>query len=134
MATGTQEAAETIRHGIDYLRVRSVEFAFIGVLQVVLGAYRGAGNTRTALGFSLLTLWVGRVATVYVLAFLLGWGVFGLWVGMATGNVVGAIAAGAWFTRGTWKEAVVDEEEAGEGAEDGEPDESDDRPATTGGD
>jgi len=112
MATGTEAAAETIRHGIEYLRIRSVAFAFIGVLQVVLGAYRGAGNTRTALGFSLLTLRVGRVATVYALAFVLGWGVFGLWVGMATGNVVGAIAAGAWLpagpgngrssTRGRW--------------------------------
>jgi putative MATE family efflux protein len=134
MTTGTEAAAETIRHGIDYLRVRSVEFAFIGVLQVVLGAYRGAGNTRTALGFSLLSLWVGRVATVYVLAFLLGWGVFGLWVGMAAGNIVGALAAGAWFTRGTWKETVVDEDGEGEGVEDGEPDEGDERPATTGGD
>jgi putative MATE family efflux protein len=136
MATGTEAAAETIRHGIDYLRIRSVEFAFIGVLQVVLGAYRGAGNTRTALGFSLLSLWVGRVATVYALAFLLGWGVFGLWVGMAAGNVVGALAAGAWFTRGTWKEAVVDEDADGDGAAaDPESDpEEDDRAATTGGD
>jgi putative MATE family efflux protein len=134
MTTGTDAAAETIRHGIDYLRVRSVEFAFIGVLQVVLGAYRGAGNTRTALGFSLLTLWVGRVTTVYVLAFLLGWGVFGLWVGMAAGNVVGAVAAGAWFTRGTWKRSVVDGDADGEGVEGSDPEEGEDRPATTGGD
>ncbi|MEF8861540.1 MAG: MATE family efflux transporter [Haloarculaceae archaeon] len=137
ITTGTEAAAETIRHGIDYLRIRSVEFAFIGVLQVVLGAYRGAGNTRTALGFSLLALWIGRVATVYVLTFVLGWGVFGLWVGMATGNVVGALAAGAWFTRGTWKRTVVDREATDEGEREaaGEEDEpEEDRPAPTGGD
>ena len=140
MATGTEAAAETVRHGITYLRVRSVEFAFIGVLQVVLGAYRGAGNTRTALGFSLLSLWVGRVATVYVLAFLLGWGVLGVWVGMAAGNVLGAVTAGAWFTRGTWKRSVVDadagEDEPVEGAEGvEEPDQEEgDRPTTPGGD
>jgi hypothetical protein len=28
---------------------------------------------------------------------------------MALGNIVGAIAAGLWFLRGTWKEAVIDE-------------------------
>jgi putative MATE family efflux protein len=110
MATGTAEAAQTIEFGIDYLRIRAVEFAFIGVLQVVLGAYRGAGNTRTALAFSLLSLWVGRVATVYLLTFVLGWGVTGIWVGMAAGNIFGAIAAGAWFTRGTWKRSVIDDD------------------------
>ena len=85
-----------------------MEFAFIGVFQVLLGAYRGAGNTRTALGFSLVALWVGRVPMVYGFAFLLGMGATGIWVGMTTGHILGALAAGLWFTRGTWKEAVVD--------------------------
>ncbi|MFB6174317.1 MAG: MATE family efflux transporter [Halobacteriales archaeon] len=113
MATGTAAAAETIRFGSEYLRVRSVEFVFIAVLQVLLGAYRGAGNTRTALVFSVLALWVGRVPTVYYLAFVAGLGPAGVWYGMALGNIVGALAAGLWFTRGTWKEAVVDETSSG---------------------
>ncbi|WP_254537095.1 MATE family efflux transporter [Halomarina litorea] len=113
MTTGTQDAVETIRHGTEYLRIRTVEFAFIGVLQVLLGAYRGAGNTKTALAFSLVALWVGRVPTVAYLAFVAEWGPTGLWTGMALGNVVGAIAAGAWFLRGTWKETVVEESPAG---------------------
>jgi putative MATE family efflux protein len=109
MATGTADAAETIRLGADYLHIRSVEFAFIGVLQVLLGAYRGAGNTKTALAFSLVALWVGRVPTVYYLAFVAGLGATGVWIGMALGNILGALAAAAWFTRGTWKRAVIDE-------------------------
>ncbi len=127
MATGTDDAAETIRLGSEYLRIRSVEFAFIGVLQVLLGAYRGAGNTKTALGFSMVSLWVGRVPTVAFLALSgslvlfggavtitgVGLGPTGIWIGMALGNVVGAIAAAAWFTRGTWKETVIDDEEVG---------------------
>ncbi|MFB6354601.1 MAG: MATE family efflux transporter [Halobacteriales archaeon] len=108
MATGTAEAAETIRFGAEYLRIRSVEFVFIGLMQVLLGAYRGAGNTKTALVFSVLTLWVARVPIVYGLAFVAGLGPAGIWYGMATGSVIGAIGAGLWFTRGTWKEAVVD--------------------------
>jgi putative MATE family efflux protein len=112
----TADATETVRQGVQYLRIRTVEFAFIGVLQVVLGAYRGAGNTKTALAFSLMALWVGRVPVVYVLAFTLGMGATGVWIGMAMGNVVGAIGAVAWFTRGTWKEAVV-EEDAGDEAD-----------------
>jgi putative MATE family efflux protein len=119
MATGTRDAAETIRHGTAYLRIRTVEFAFIGVMQVLLGAYRGAGNTKTALAFSLTALWIGRVPTVAYLVFVAGWGPTGLWAGMAVGNVLGAILAGAWFLRGTWKRSVVEESSAaGVAAED----------------
>jgi putative MATE family efflux protein len=109
MATGTEDAASTIAFGSEYLRIRSVEFVFIAVLQVLLGAYRGAGNTKTALVFSVLALWVGRVPTVYYLAFVAGFAETGIWIGMALGNIVGAIGAGLWFLRGTWKEAVIDE-------------------------
>jgi len=108
MATGTPEAARTVHFGAEYLRIRSVEFVFIGFMQVLLGAYRGAGNTKTALAFSVLTLWIARVPLVYWLSFVVGLGPAGIWWGMAAGNVIGAIGAGLWFTRGTWKEAVVD--------------------------
>jgi putative MATE family efflux protein len=109
LSTGTESAAETITLGSEYLRIRAVEFGFIGVLQVVLGAYRGAGNTKTAMAFSLFALWLGRIPIVYGLAFLQGMGATGIWIGMAAGQILGAIAAAAWFTRGTWKQAVIDE-------------------------
>ena len=109
MATGTEKAAQTIEYGSSYLRIRSIEFAFMALLQVLLGAYRGAGNTKTAMAFSMVALWLGRVPIVYFLAFARDMGPTGVWVGMAFGNVIGAIAAALWFTRGTWKEAVIDE-------------------------
>jgi putative MATE family efflux protein len=115
IGTGTASADQTIQYGAEYVRIRAFEFAFIGVLQVVLGAYRGAGNTKTALAFSLLALWLGRVPIVYLLAFEAGFAQRGIWYGMAVGQILGAVAAAAWFTRGTWKEAVI--EEAGEAVE-----------------
>ncbi len=118
------DAPATIAYGVEYVQIRSVEFAFIGVSQVMLGAFRGAGNTKTAMVISILTLWVGRVASVFVLAFswsitvpgvgitlaALEMGPTGVWIGMAMGNVLGAIVGVAWFTRGTWKEAYIDED------------------------
>jgi len=121
MATGTDAAAQTVAYGSEYLRIRSVEFAFMAVLQVMLGAYRGAGNTKTAMAFSVVALWLGRVPTVYYLAFVASWGPTGIWVGMALGNVVGAIAAALWFTRGTWKETVIDDEEDDDATPPGSP-------------
>lgn len=110
IATGTDAATATIGYGADYIRVRALEFAFIGVLQVVLGAYRGAGNTKTALAFSLVALWLGRVPIVYLLSFRFGFAEQGVWIGMAAGHIIGAIAAAAWFTRGTWKRTLVEGE------------------------
>ncbi len=111
MATESQDAAKTIEYGSTYLRIRSVEFAFMALLQVLLGAYRGAGSTKTAMAFSMVTLWLGRVPIVYYLAFVRDMGPTGIWIGMAFGNVIGALAAAFWFTRGTWKRTVIDESE-----------------------
>ncbi|UTF55424.1 MATE family efflux transporter [Natronosalvus rutilus] len=122
------DAPATIAYGVEYVRIRSVEFAFIGVSQVILGAFRGAGNTKTAMVISMLTLWVGRVVSVLVLAFswsvtipgveitlaALGWGETGVWTGMALGNVLGATVGVAWFTRGTWKEKYIDDADVGD--------------------
>jgi putative MATE family efflux protein len=112
MATESEAARETVRYGSTYLRIRSAEFVFMAILQVMLGGYRGAGNTKTAMVFSMVALWVGRVPTVYYLAFVAGMGATGIWVGMALGSILGATAAALWFTRGTWKETVIDEDES----------------------
>jgi putative MATE family efflux protein len=108
-------APETIENGVNYLRVRSTEFAFIGITQVMLGAFRGAGNTKIAMSISIITLWVGRVGTVGILVFVLGWGATGVWVGMAVGNLVGAAVSVPWFLRGTWRETFIDEEDVDRG-------------------
>lgn len=107
------DAPATIGYAVEYVRIRSVEFAFIGVSQVILGAFRGAGNTKTAMVISILTLWVGRVASVAYLVFVAGWGETGVWVGMALGNVLGAVVGVAWFSRGTWTERYIDDPDPG---------------------
>ncbi|EJN60720.1 MATE family efflux transporter [Halogranum rubrum] len=109
ISTKTAQAAATIAHASDYLRTVAVMFAFMGVLQVALGTFRGAGNTRTALVFSMVTLWLGRLPATYYFVFVEGWGPTGIWVAVAIGDVVGCIAAVAWLSRGTWKESIVDE-------------------------
>ncbi|OYR51358.1 MATE family efflux transporter [Halorubrum sp. Ea8] len=105
------DAPATVGYAGEYVRIRSVEFAFIGVSQVILGAFRGAGNTKTAMVISILTLWVGRVASVGYLVFVVGWGETGVWVGMALGNILGAVIGVAWFARGTWTERYIEEPE-----------------------
>jgi putative MATE family efflux protein len=132
VGTTGADAEATVRFSVEYVRIRAFEFGFIGVLQVVLGAYRGAGNTKTALAFSLIALWLGRVPIVYLLSFEYGFAETGIWIGMAVGQIVGAVLAAAWFTRGTWKRSVIDagaeqsaEDVAGGDESEGERDDAD---------
>ncbi len=108
LTADTAGVPETIAHGVSYMRIAAFMFVFMGVLQIVLGTFRGAGNTKTALAFSLVTLWVVRVPLTYYLVFVAGWAETGIWVAVLLGDVVGCIAALAWYTRGTWKERYVD--------------------------
>jgi len=106
----SETAVATIDYASTYLRIASVAFVFFGAFQVAMGTFRGAGNTTTALGLSLVALWVVRLPATYLLAFPLGWGPTGVWTAVALGDIVGAVVAVAWLSRGTWKSAVVEAE------------------------
>ncbi len=113
--------AATIDYGTTYLQFAAVAFVFMGVMQVVLGAFRGAGNTKTALAFSILGLWIVRIPAALLLIFVLEWGTIGIWTAVVLGDVVGCLAAVAWFTRGTWTESLVENEDSEEAVAEPEP-------------
>ncbi|MFC7202497.1 MATE family efflux transporter [Haloferax namakaokahaiae] len=94
--------------GIDYLTIVGPTFLFLGAFNVVNGGFRGSGSTRTAMAFSLVSLWVLRIPAAFVLVQFFGMGPTGVWYGIAFSNVAAALLAFAWFTRGTWKESVVE--------------------------
>ncbi|WP_343772519.1 MATE family efflux transporter [Natronoarchaeum mannanilyticum] len=121
IAVEDEYAAAAIGHGVAYLRISTIGFVFIAVSEVLLGAFRGAGNTRTAMAISMFKLWVVSVCGTYLLTFTFEFGVTGLWVGSTLEHVGGAVLALAWFARGTWKEAVIDDDRTGDPTDDGEP-------------
>jgi putative MATE family efflux protein len=94
--------------GVDYLRIIAPTFAFLGVFNVVNGGFRGSGSTRTAMVFSLVSLWVLRIPAALVLITQFGFGPTGVWWGIAFSNVAAAVLGFLWFLRGTWQNNVVD--------------------------
>ena len=108
LAVDDEYVAAATAHGVEYLRISAVGFVFIAVSEVLLGAFRGAGNTRIAMVISMFKLWIVSVAGTYALAFVLDLGATGLWVGSTLEHVGGAVLALALFLRGGWKEAVID--------------------------
>ncbi len=73
---------------------------FDGVQVVATGALRGAGDTRTPMIAILVAHWGVGLPIGYTLAFVLGRGIIGLWLGLAIGlSVAGVVILAVWVKR-----------------------------------
>ena len=59
---------------------------FDGVQTVCTGALRGLGDTRAPVLVNLIGHWLIGLPAGYLLCFRRGWGVTGLWTGLAVGT------------------------------------------------
>jgi multidrug resistance protein, MATE family len=86
--------------GISLLFVAALFQLFDGLQGVATGALRGLGDTRTAMVSNLAAHWLLGLPVGYVLCFVAGWGVVGLWVGLSLGLVVvGLVLVLTWASR-----------------------------------
>ncbi len=85
------ESAAILRFGVTLLALAAV-FQLADAMQVMaLGLLRGIQDTRVPMGLAVVSYWVIGIPVSYGLAFPLGYGGVGLWLGL----VVGLVAAGA---------------------------------------
>ncbi|MGB3786593.1 MAG: MATE family efflux transporter [Phormidesmis sp.] len=62
-----------------------------GVQRVAMSALYGLQDTKVPMVLSAIAFWAIGITTGYVLCFLVGWGVVGLWIGQYTGAAVAGI-------------------------------------------
>jgi multidrug resistance protein, MATE family len=92
--------AAVIATGASLLLIAAVFQLFDGLQGVVTGVLRGLGDTRTAMVSNLAAHWLVGLPLGYVLCFVLGWGVQGLWMGLCISLiVVGLALVGVWVQR-----------------------------------
>jgi len=115
-----------VAEGVDFLRIIGPFLAFFGGLMVVQGGFRGAGDTRVAMGLSVLSRWVFRIPAAGLLAYQwswtptligtsvafggLSWGVDGLWWAWSFSAVASFVVGVLWFSLGRWRKGVIDDE------------------------
>lgn len=88
---------DVLRVGSALLLLAAVFALFDGVQGVITGTLRGIGDTRTPMVVNLLAHWFVGLPIGYTLCFILGWGVYGLWVGLSLGLIiVGIILLWVW--------------------------------------
>ncbi len=88
--------------GKSYLQINGLSYLFLAIAMVTNGALRGAGDTLPGLLGTLLGRWLVTVPLAYVLALPLGWGVNGIWLAMAVGNVIQGVFVLVRWWRERW--------------------------------
>jgi MATE family multidrug resistance protein len=91
-----------LRVGAALLLIAVVFQLFDGLQTVATGALRGLGNTHTPAVWNLAGHWLLGLPVAYYLCFVRGWGVEGLWTGLAVGIIlVGAVLLYVWHREST---------------------------------
>jgi MATE family multidrug resistance protein len=92
--------ADVISLGASLLLLAAVFQLFDGVQVVTTGILRGTGDTRTPMVCNLIGHWLIGLPVGYVFCFLMGLGVFGLWIGLSLGLIlVGVVLLWVWSRR-----------------------------------
>ena len=92
-------STEVIAIAMTLLLIASIAQVLDGVQRVAMSALYGLQDTRVPVILSAIAFWAVGITTGYVLCFLVGWGVVGLWIGQYTGSAVaGIIFVGRFFS------------------------------------
>ena len=84
--------ARVLALGSSLLFIAAVFQLFDGIQGVVTGTLRGLGETRAPMVANLAGHWLVGLPVSYLLCFVVGWGVAGLWWGLTVGLVLVSIA------------------------------------------
>ena len=71
------------------------------------GTFRAAGDAKTCMVISILSMWIFRIVFSYVLGKYFGMGVFGVWVAMVIDWIFRAICFTIRYFSGKWKKAAI---------------------------
>ena len=82
------------------LRIAAFMELFDGFQVVATGALRGLGDTRSPMLAHLAGYWILGLPVVYVLCFVLNWGVRGIWYGLTAAiMLIGVVLVTVWWLR-----------------------------------
>ena len=102
------DTEEVIREGTHLFRIISPSVILFAIFMVYVGAFQGAGDTRSIMVMHLGRLWALRVPVAWLLAVHLGRGVSGVWYAMFLSNLLITLIGYLRYKSGNWIHALDD--------------------------
>ncbi|MFD1873659.1 MATE family efflux transporter [Hymenobacter bucti] len=87
---------------VEFVRIASLSLCFTGVQQTVSGAFRGVGNTLSAMVLTITGIWVFQFPVAWYLSHHTDLGFRGIWWSFVVANVGISLIAGLWYWKGNW--------------------------------
>lgn len=85
------------------LQVGALEFPFFALTFILVGALRGAGDTRSPMLVNMCCIILLRLPLTYLFAFIFDWGIIGVWLACAMDWAGRALGLWIVFQKGRWK-------------------------------
>ncbi len=98
-----------VKHSLEFLDTILIGLPSFALFIAGNNAARGAGRTLIPTAIGLARLWLVRIGLSYVLAFALGLGAAGIWLGIMLSNVAGGIPVLAWLALADWAKPVIND-------------------------
>jgi putative MATE family efflux protein len=93
---------ETIKQSAVFIRYIAVSFGFMGILIVLIGAFRGAGKTKLSMSLTIFSVWIVRFPLAYMLSEFTEMKEIGIWISYPTTNIVTALVGLALLFKYHW--------------------------------
>ncbi len=93
--------------GSEYLRIVGLSYIPFALMFVTNGAIRGAGDTIPTMLNTMASLWLVRVPLAWILSRIPAFGARGIWIAIASAQVVGMALSRLYYAGGKWKNRAV---------------------------
>ncbi|MDQ5957155.1 MAG: hypothetical protein QG614_130 [Patescibacteria group bacterium] len=92
---------ETTYFAVQYIKLISLFFGFIGIQMSLLGAFRASGDTRLAMNLTLISQWIIQLPLSFILSKI--YGIEGLWFSFPISWILSYILTLYYYRKGNWK-------------------------------
>lgn len=95
---------EVVQMGVDFLKITSLTFGFMGAQLALVGTLRGSGNTVESMILTIIGIWLIQFPFAWITSEMESFQEFGVWWSFPVSYVIPCVLTVIWFKRGKWKE------------------------------
>ena len=92
-----------VQMGVDFMRIFSLSFGFMGAQLALVGTLRGSGNTVESMILTIIGIWVIQFPFALIVSDMESFQELGVWWSFPVSYVIPCILTVIWFKKGTWK-------------------------------